>query len=139
MSKLPKLKFDSDLESHTCRHQLGRTKVKIYIDASEERVDLATLTKSAQAICDDWPDRHNRLCRIVAKELLSTGRLGKNKKTLEPKDCVPFSLRVAADSDGEISYAIGFNVDSVLDDDEYVEVEEEINGSWTNSEVGCTE
>jgi hypothetical protein len=137
-SQFPKLKFDSDLDCYTCRHQLGEFKVKVYLDNSEEGADLEQLKQSAQTICDNWPERHERLCRIAARELVSAGRVGK-KTPIKPVDCLPFSLRVAADSEGEISYSIGFNVKSVLGKDEYVEVEEEINGKWTNSDVCCTE
>jgi hypothetical protein len=79
------------------------------------------------------------LVGIIIQELASNGYLKEKKAQLKAADCVPFSLRVAADSDGEISYSIGFNVRSLLAKDEYVDVEEEINCRWFNCDVSCTE
>ena len=139
MPKLAKLKYDTDTCCHTCKHKLGGAKVDVVIDASEEAVDLQKLTEVAQLISDGWATRHQRLAKFVADELVSNDYIS-DVSLVSAAECIPFSLRVYADPDCEISYTIAFNVPSVLDDDdEYVDVEEEINAEWINTEVCSTE
>src|SRR5687767_6608361 len=116
MPKLRNLKYNRNDGTHSCEHRLGKAKVEVYIDASEKSVPLERLTEIAQGICDNWSEWHPRLVKVAAKELVSTGWLGKRKK-LALEDCLPFYLRVYADPDGEISYTVAFNVPSVLTDE----------------------
>ena len=135
MAKLRKLTYNPDDGAHSCGHRLGRARVEVYIDASEESVPLKQLTEIAQGICDDWSSWHPRLAKVAARELVSTGRLAKRAK-LAPEDCVPFYLRVYADPDGEVSYTVAFHVPSVLPDaNEYVDVSGEYGGDWVDAEV----
>ena len=112
--------------------------VAVNIDASEESVDLDRLIGVAQMISDDWGMRHIRLAKHVADELESNDYITDASNT-GATDCMPFYLRVYADPDGEITYTVGFNVPSVFDDDEYIDVEEEINADWVNTEICSTE
>ena len=139
MAKLAKLKFDEEMCCYTCRHKLGTAKVDVHIDISEETVDVDRLTGVAQKVIDDWAARHKRLAKLVGDELASNEYIAKASK-IGAAQCVPFYLGVYADSEGEISYTVGFNVPSVLDDeDKYVEVEEEINAEWVNTDICSTE
>lgn len=135
MTKLAKLKYDAHSCGHTCKHKLGNAKV----DISEETVDLEKLTEVAQMVSDEWSVRHKRLAKVIAEELLTNEYIADASK-IGAAQCVPFYLRVYADPDCVISYTVAFNVPSVLDDDdEYVDVEEEVNGEWVNSEICSTE
>ena len=139
MTKLAKLKYDADSCCHTCTHKLGNAKVDVIIDISEETVDLKKLTEVAQMVSDEWAVRHKRLAKVVAEELLTNEYIADASK-IGAAQCVPFYLRVYADPDFVISYTVAFNVPSVLDDDdEYVDVEEELNGEWINTEICSTE
>jgi hypothetical protein len=138
MSTIGKLKYDDDTGCHTCKHILGTTTIRLYLDATEGSVPVDRLKEIAQGISDDWEKRHSRLSKLVAQELVSSREL-KNALKLRTGDCVPFYLRVEADSDGEINYTAAFKVPALLRKDEYVDVQEEISGQWVNTEVCCTE
>lgn len=139
MLRLAELEFDEVEHCYSCKHTLGRAAVEVFIDVSEESVELSRLVEVAQSVSDSWQSRHERLTKLAAEELASNDYVGDASEVV-PEDCIPFYLRVYADPDGEISYTIAFNVPSVLDvEDEYVDVEEEISGEWVNTEVCSTE
>ena len=139
MSILAKLKFDPDLDSYVCRHKLGMANVDVVADLSEASVELSDLAAVIQSVSKDWAKRHKRLAQLAAEELLANDYV-ETATEIKAADCKPFYLRVYADPDGEISYTIAFNIDSVLDaDEEYVDIEEEIGGDWVNTEICCTE
>lgn len=118
---------------------MGNAKVDVIVDISEETVDLDRLAEVAQMVSDEWAVRHKRLAKVVAEELASSEYITDASK-IGATQCVPFYLRVYADPDREISYTVAFRVPSALDDDdEYVDVEEEVNGEWVNSEICSTE
>jgi hypothetical protein len=139
MPKLGELKFDADTAWHTCKHRLGDIEIDIYLETGEETAAIDRLAAAAQSISDDWETRHPRLAELVARELTANGYLDESAE-FDPGDCLPFYLGVAVDPDGEISYTISFSVSSVLDgDEEYADVEEEIDGAWVNTEVCSSE
>jgi hypothetical protein len=138
--RLGKLRFDRDLDSHAGSCQLDGNEVGVTIGASEGSVELETLSQIAERILSAWPALHPELCQIARQEIISSGRSSApDVPTLKRSDVIPFSFSIYADADGEVSYSFGLNVPSVLCDDEYVDVEREVNGSWTNSEVRCSE
>ena len=139
MPKLGQLMFDADTAWHTCKHQLGDVEIDVYLETGEETADTDRLAAAALSVSDDWETRHPRLTELVACELAANGYLDDTSE-FDSGDCLPFYLGVAVDPDGEISYTISFSVRSVLDgNEEYVDVEEEINGAWVNTEVCCSE
>lgn len=137
MAKTPRLAFDPDLEVYTGKMSLGKARVDVTAEAADERA-LKLLRQAIQRVGDDWPERHARLSLLVEEELRATGRLTADRQVV-PEQIVPFSLGLHAAPEGEISYSVGYDVDAVLADDEYVDVEEEINGDWSHCEVRSTE
>jgi|GEM_PF-3056255 hypothetical protein len=139
MPKLGQLIFDADTAWHTCKHQLGDVEIDIFLETGEATAGIDRFAAAAQSVSDDWETRHPRLTELVARELAANGYLDETSE-VGPGDCLPFYLGVAIDPEGEISYTISFSVPSVLDgDEEYVDVEEEIDGAWINTEVCCSE
>ena len=138
--RIGKLKFDKDLESYKGFCQLDGKKVEITIDASEGSVDLTTLTQIGERIIATWAKLHAELCQIARDEIISARfDSADDVPELKRSDVTPFLFSISADSDAEVWYSFGLNVSSLLDDDEYVDVSREVNGSWTNSEVCCSE